>query len=74
MSKHIVKIQLPLETNADVPHMLIYTKDRSTIYELTPVDERFAKELSKFPHKGFYEASLTPGGFKIGQRVGWQSW
>lgn len=72
-SDEIVKVQLPLSTNEDVPHMLVYNEDKS-IYILTPVQERFAKELKKFPCKGYYKAVVTGDVVDIGQRVKNQDW
>jgi hypothetical protein len=71
---HIVKVQLPLATNEELPQMLIYTEDKKTIYLTTPVQERFAKELRKFPHKGYYRATLRGIAVEIGQRVKNQPW
>jgi hypothetical protein len=69
----IVKVQLPITTNQEVPHMFIYNKDRS-VELFTPVTERFANELKKFPHKGYYKAVLVKDGVRIGDQIKAQDW
>lgn len=68
----LVKIQLPISTNEDIPQMLIYNEDRS-IYIMTPVQDRYAKEL-KQSLKGYYEAVVTGDIVDIGKRVEDQPW
>lgn len=68
----IVKVQLPLGTNEDIPHMLVYNEDRS-VEVYTPVQERFAQELRE-AHKGFYHATVNDDQVNIGSPAAWQSW
>lgn len=69
----IVKVQIPLETTEDVPHMLVYSEDRETVHVFTPVQERFAKELRR-TYKGYYMARINGDAVDIGERVADQEW
>lgn len=68
----VVKIQLPISTTEEIPQMLVYNEDKS-IYIMTPVQERYAKEL-KQSYKGYYEAVVTGDVIDIGKRVEDQPW
>jgi hypothetical protein len=72
--QYIVKVQLPLESSEKDPPMLVYSEGKHPIYTMVPVQERFAKELKMFPHKGYYRATLVGDQVTIGPRVKNQPW
>jgi hypothetical protein len=71
----IVKVQLPIATNEEAPHMLIYTQDRRLEF-MRPVTEAMATALTKFPHRGYFRMTFNSnrGDWEIRDRVEDQGW
>lgn len=73
-SEHIVKVQLPLNTTESHPQMLVYSEDRKTIFLYAWAPERFARELKRYPRKGYFRATLHGLIVDIHERVEDRAW
>src|SRR5581483_1543310 len=73
-SEHVVKVQLPLNRSEGQPKMLIYSEDRRTIHLYAEVTERYARELDRYPRKGYYRATLSAAMLEIHERVEDRPW
>ena len=69
--KAIVKMQLPLQTNA-LPRVLIYDRDRRHETMPLPTDEIYKAMGTDM--KAFFYAEWKSGAWHIGKRAPWQGW
>lgn len=68
----IVKVQIPLATNAPTPMALIYNEDRSVEYQ-TPVTRDLRRKM-KGQWKTFMHAELVDTILHLGKMAPWQDW
>lgn len=68
----IVKVQLPLSTNLEVPEALIYNQDRSILCQL-PVSDDLKKSMGGAAKQYFF-AELRGTILHLDKRAPWQDW
>ena len=69
----IVKVQLPLASNAPKPELLVYNEDRS-IQELLPASKEVVDLFDEDEVKAFFYATLKDGNLTLDGRAPWQTW
>lgn len=68
----VVKIQVPLDTNEEVPMALIYNRDRSLNFQHPASD--FGDLFINGKVKGYFKASFIRGQLSIHEEIATQEW
>lgn len=68
----IVKVQLPIRTNAPVSLALIYDEFEKIRVQI-PVDAEIKKAMGD-EYKRFFFATVDASGVKLGKQAPWQDW
>lgn len=73
MSIQIVKVQVPISTNEEVPQALIYNRDRS-IQVMIPVTPELVEKMGASRLKTYHRSEFIDGHLIIHERVADQNW
>ena len=68
----IVKVQLPLSSNAAAAPALVYNADKTVLLQ-PPVDVQLLKKMNG-ANKQFFFATVSNGDLVLDRRAPWQEW